>query len=267
GELTEAPGETAWLTATTHTHVPSAIPKPAPALAATTLVGEEQEARPWSATGAVSLTSPQWSVYRHIVDAVLDAATDQPLLFVLEDAHWADDASVELLVFLIRSASQARRERPPRLGFVFTHRATEENAPLARLLDAARASGVSVSLAVRPLDGEAAAAMVASMLTCRCDPPVRAFAQRLFAAAGGSPLYIKQTLHLLVATDKLARGPTGWDLHAATLEGARLPRTIDEAIGDRAARLSSDTKRALAAAAVIGRDLGLAVLEAADGMD
>jgi tetratricopeptide (TPR) repeat protein len=266
GHLTEAPGELGWLETATHTYVTRRPAEPAPGVDVATWVGAETAQAP-SSSASVSPTSPQWSVYRRLVDAVLDAASEQPLLFVLEDAHWADDASVDLLVFIFRSAGQARRPRPPRLGFVVTHRSGEESAPLARLRDAAEASGLSMSVAVRPLDADGAAAMMASMLMCPCDPAVRMFAQRLFAAAGGSPLYIKQTLHLLVATAKLARGPGGWNLHASTLEGAPLPRTIDEAIGDRAARLSSDTKRTLAAAAVIGRELDLDVLEATIAMD
>jgi eukaryotic-like serine/threonine-protein kinase len=211
----------------------------------------------------------QWAVYRQVADAVLAEASHQPLLFVFEDAHWADIPSLELLGFLLRSVAQARLgPRPPRLGILVTHRPAPGHVALADLLALARDHQAALEIALGPLDVAGATDLVASMLMVPPAPEVAAFTGRIYPHSEGNPLALTQTLHLLLATGRLHRRPgAGWDLADTALAGAELPRSVDQAIGDRAARLGADAKRALAAAAVIGRTFEFTLLEAASDMD
>ena len=52
-----------------------------------------------------------------------------------------------------------------------------------------------------------------------------------------------------------------------TTSAGSLPRSLHDAVGDRAARLSLDTKQALAAAAVLGREVEFELLQRASGME
>jgi tetratricopeptide (TPR) repeat protein len=94
-----------------------------------------------------------------------------------------------------------------------------------------------------------------------------AFARRLHAHAEGNPLYITQTLRLLLATGVLLRSGVRWSLGTDTVTDVHLPHSVGHAIGERAARLSLNAKRLLATAAVIGRRLRFEIVEHASGLD
>jgi tetratricopeptide (TPR) repeat protein len=209
---------------------------------------------------------PQWRVYRRIADALMRGSNTQPLLVVLEDAHWADEPSVAVLASLLRSLAQARQGGARfRIALLFTHRPSP-SPELAALEEAARGAG-SVELALDGLDDEQAVELVASMLMCPIDGSLRAFVDRLLDGGRANPLYIAQTLHLLLSTGALVRRAAAWALEESALTGARLPETVTAAIGDRAARLSAETKRLLATTAILGREFELEVAQRAARMD
>src|SRR5581483_807449 len=124
------------------------------------------------------------------------AAAEAPLVIVLDDVHWVDPASAELLAYL--------HAHPPRgpvllaLGF----RIGQLAAPLARALDAAVRQDDAVRLELAPLTRAAAAQLLRAEM-----PP--GLAERCYEQSGGNPF-------LLLA---LARGATGdrlpGTLHAA----------------------------------------------------
>jgi tetratricopeptide (TPR) repeat protein len=264
--LTAAPGDDAWLTSAAYV-AKSTIEESESWPLTSGTSGPPALAHGSSGESNEASAARQWRMYRSIVDSVIERAGVQPLLFVLEDAHWADQASVELLTFLIRSSALVRRDRPYYVGFVITHRDVEPDTPMYKLRQTADAVGASMGVTLGPLDRQAGIAFLASMLTCPADDSMKALADSVLAFAHGNPLYISQTVHLLVATGRLTRSAGGWNLDSAYVLGAPLPRTVHEAIGDRAARLSVDTKRSLAAAAVIGRELSFSTLEGASQLD
>jgi tetratricopeptide (TPR) repeat protein len=210
----------------------------------------------------------QWHLHRQIADALVDRSLAQPLLVVLEDAHWADAPSLLLLTGLLRSLAQARHGSPRmRIALVVTHRPTPASGPLACWRATARQLGVAREVVLPGLNAEQAGELVASMLMCPVSEAVRAFVDRLLLNREANPLYLGQTLHLLLSTGALARRGSTWDLGDRALAGARLPETVTEAIGERAVRLSAEAKRLLATAAVLGREFGLALLQEAVRMD
>lgn len=165
------------------------------------------------------------------------AAARTPLLLVIDDAHWADDASLDLLEAIARGETGAEiavlvaarptlRDRRPRLAPSLG--TVVELAPL----DEASA----LALATRQLGGDATAAA------------------QLAAVAEGNPFFIEE-----LARDRLEGGGKGGST------------TVEDAIQARLDRLDADVRDVLRAAAVLGRvfrrtDL-VDLLGAATGVD
>src|SRR5206468_13008199 len=108
----------------------------------------------------------------YAIRALLEClAAQQPTVLALDDLHWADDASIEVIGHLVR------RFHWPLLGAFAFRRAP---AGLAAALDAAQRGGSGSRLHPSPLSADAAAAL----LPPGVDAATRA---ALYAESGGSP--------------------------------------------------------------------------------
>jgi DNA-binding CsgD family transcriptional regulator len=116
-----------------------------------------------------------------------DAAKDHPLLVVVDDAHWLDGSSAQVLAFV------ARRLRSERIAFVI---AVREPAPRGPSLD-----GLP-DLHVADLAAHQARGLLASVVTGPLDDRI---ADRIVAEAGGNPLALI-ALGMELAEDRLASG-------------------------------------------------------------
>jgi DNA-binding SARP family transcriptional activator len=152
------------------------------------------------------------------------AANAPPVVLALEDVHWLDAASAELLHYITRSS----RHRP--LLFVLTARAGElaDNETVQRTLRGLRELGLVEELPLEPLGQEEMRELVRAVA-----PGVDA--ERVVAESGGNPLFALE----------VARSLPGRD-------GA-LPASLVELIRARVERLPSEAGDVLRWAAVLGR--------------
>jgi DNA-binding CsgD family transcriptional regulator/tetratricopeptide (TPR) repeat protein len=173
-------------------------------------------------------------VFTALIAALRDPARAQPYLLVVEDAHWADEATLDLVRHL------ARRVHDCRALVVVTYRPEDATAghPLRVLLgDAATCSGTR-RLDLSPLS--LAAVRDLATRTAGGVPDV----ERLHRATGGNPFFV---------TEVLAAG------------GVDVPDTVRDAVLARAARLSVPARQALDVVALAGARAELALLEAVLG--
>ncbi len=156
-------------------------------------------------------------------------AADRPVLVVIDDAHWADEASLELLAFAGPALSADR------VSFAVAWRHTEAGPPPARraLRDLTRLPGLHrIELAGLPAE---AVAELAALL--RPDLPQSAeLASALRQATAGNPFLVRQMLE--TATDAAGSGPwpPGPDDLLAALLAAAPPITVREQVALRAER-------------------------------
>jgi DNA-binding NarL/FixJ family response regulator len=143
---------------------------------------------------------------------------ERPFALVLDDLHWADEASVELVLHLLR-----RSPRAPHL-LLFALRPVE---PAAQLIDAARSAPEWVELRPAPLAEEDAMSLLPSEL----DQSLRA---RMAREAGGNPLFLREL------------GRLGADA------AAELPSTVLAAVQQEVADLPPVAAKLLEGAAVAG---------------
>lgn len=165
------------------------------------------------------------------VAAALAAATARTAGIVVEDLHFADEASVELLRYVAGDGS---------MRWVFTARAAE-TAPASRALmeDVTRAHGTRIELL--PLSVQQLAELVDSLGIEGLDGPRVAAA--LLERTGGNPLFVLETLK-------------AWLTQGGGAEVARMPAVVGVGalIERRIGRLSPEAIRLARCAAVAGQD-------------
>jgi len=173
-----------------------------------------------------------------------------PLVLLLEDLHWADPASLDLLRTLARQIGALA------LLLLVTYRADEvmPRRPLYPLLPLLVREARAARLALRPLDLSGVAALVAACYPLAEDDAVRLVAY-LDRRAQGNPFFVGEMLHTLEESGLLKLlGPDAASWALGDLAGARLPSLVLQVIDGRAARLGEGARGLLAVAAAIGQE-------------
>jgi DNA-binding CsgD family transcriptional regulator len=162
-------------------------------------------------------------------------------LLVVEDVHWADEATVEFLIFLASAC-------PRPVSLVATWRPEDVPAGTLLLRLSRLAAGDSgVRLTLRPLDVTQTAGMMSSMLA---GEPVSAdFAAFVHQHTEGVPLSVEESVRLMADRDDLFRRAGGWERRRPG--DIAIPPTLRDAVLERAGRLSPDAQAVLRAAAVL----------------
>ncbi len=213
------------------------------------LVGPNENVIPYVASlynvsyPGVGEVSPEiWKArLREAVQAILGALAHKgPTIVCLEDLHWADPSTIELLRFLVMEF------RPPVL-FICVYR------PHFSLLASHQLSGLSVpyrELKIENLTAPQTQAMVVSLLKTKTIPPgLLNFIQE---KVEGNPFYVEEMVSALIESGALASEDEGWRLTREISE-ADMPASIHGVITARLDRLDHESKRILQEASVIGR--------------
>jgi DNA-binding CsgD family transcriptional regulator len=173
------------------------------------------------------------------VRALLEAlSANTRVVLALDDLHWADDASLELVAHLLR--------RPPRRGVLIVL-AFRPAPPRAVLLDALAAAAREGTVAELPLVGLTRAEADALLAG---DVPA-AVGDALVEQSGGNPFYLQE----------LARAAT-----PVTVAAGDVPRSVALALDQEVRGLPEDAQRLVRAGAVVGDPVGLDVAIAAAGL-
>ena len=225
--------------------------------------------------GALHPVLPEWShelppappapadasVARHRLMRALAEVLDRSGIDVLvvEDVHWADEATLEFLVFLA-----SRRPRP--VSLVLTYRPEEVPADslLLRLSSRPSPDVHHARVVLGALTVDDTRALVSSMLAG--EHVSTAFAVFLHDRTEGVPLALEECVLLMHDRADLVRRGGEWVRR--TLDEIAVPPTIRDAVTERAARLGPAARRVLLAAAVLADPTPaaqLAALAAPDG--
>lgn len=148
---------------------------------------------------------------------------NDPLLVILEDLHWADPSSLELLHFISRNVGEA----PLVLVATFKPGELGANPALRRMLDSLKSMGACRIVELGPLDSASTVELVRSVFNTD-DRGARTFATQLHRWTGGNPFFIQETLKALVQSDRLYQVGgqwMGWEV-----ENFELPGSIRDAI-------------------------------------
>jgi class 3 adenylate cyclase len=188
-----------------------------------------------------------------IARVVRGLAERGPLVLVAEDIHWADPASVEILVQLVPLLT------PLPVLCLFVSR-VETDAPGWRLVTQMKvAFGDAVTeIRLQPLDEQSSRQLVSNLLEIEALPEdVR---QAILQRSEGNPFFVEEVIRMLIGRGAIV--PTG-DHWIATEEigQVEIPDTLHGLLLARIDQLPDAAKRSLRVAAVIGRQFPVRVLE------
>ena len=178
----------------------------------------------------VAVQQERFRSHRAVRELLELLATAQPLVLVLDDLHWSDPGSIELLSALLRRPPAA----PVLVAFALRPRQVPERLPPS--LERAERAGLLVRLQLDPLTRAEAELLLG--------PADAESLAELYAESGGNPFYLQQ----------LARGErrSGQATRGLALDGLDVPPAVAAALDQELALLSGDARTALEGAAVAG---------------
>jgi predicted ATPase len=195
-------------------------------------------------------------LFRAINDLVGDLTLARPVLLVVEDIHWADETSLELL----RSLGRATVQR--RLLLLLTYRSDEVGDGLRALLAGLDRERLSVELRLDRLSPAELGAMLRAIF--RQPRPGRTeFLDLLHALTEGNPFFVEEVLRSLVGSGDIFLQDGTWN--RKPIGELRVPRSVDDAVQRRTAQLGAAARGVVAVAAVAGRRFDFELLGALTG--
>ena len=192
---------------------------------------------------------------RELVEA-LDALTlDAPLVLLLEDLHWSDSATIDLLAML------ARRREASRLLVLGTYRPADVAGtahPLRRVKQELQVHGYCDEVPLEFLSVAAVSQYLAWRFPGHRLPP--GLARVLHRNTDGNPLFLVNSIEYLMAQGQLREVDGRWELSGPLEAVARAtPRTLWQIVEKQVDRLSADKQAMLAVAGVAGAEFSAAV--------
>jgi tetratricopeptide (TPR) repeat protein len=182
-------------------------------------------------------------------------AIERPLLLLLDDIQWADEASLDLLQRL------SRRLMHSRLLIVATARLDEASPVLSQTLAALNRARRLHEVHLRPLELGEVAALVSGLLGGLAEPSPD-FVDAIYTRSEGNPFFIEELLQSIGAAGSPAAGWT-----RAALEAVNVPRSIRESVNWQLEQLDQAAQAAAVRAAAIGRRFDLELLRAIADLD
>jgi DNA-binding CsgD family transcriptional regulator/tetratricopeptide (TPR) repeat protein len=181
----------------------------------------------------------------HLFELLLGAfgrlGETRPVTLVIEDLHWADPSTRDLVRFLIRSATRER------LALIATYRTDElhRRHPLRPLLGELERDPRVRRIAVAPFSRNEFSEQVAAILESL---PEQSVMDRLFQRSDGNPFFTEELL-------------------AASSGTEHLPESLRDVLLVRLEGLSEPAQRAVRAAAAVGRRIDHRLLTEIAGVD
>lgn len=181
---------------------------------------------------------------------VARASARRPLALLVDDVHWADRGSLELLQYLVRGLT----DRP--VLVVLGYREDEIDAALGELLDALGRARLLTELRLRGLVAPAVRAMADGLLSGRAPDDL---VEMLLVRSGGVPLFVRALVGALVDGDGLYRHDGRWLL--AARPPAEVPPAVTALLRSRIERLPAAARAVLELVAVCGGQAEHALVE------
>src|SRR4051812_26127373 len=190
----------------------------------------------------------RYLLFGAVAGLLAEAAADRPLLIVIDDLHWADRPTLQLLRHVVADAQAGR------ILLLGTYRHSDlspEHPLTTALADLRREPGVE-RVALSGLEETD----VVELMESAGERPLRAdergLARDLARETSGNPFFLTEMLRHLLEAGAITREPDGWRL-TERLGDIGLPESVREVVDRRVRRLGEPVGSVLRIAAVIGR--------------
>jgi class 3 adenylate cyclase len=180
-------------------------------------------------------------------------ARKQPLLLILEDLHWADDLSLDLLSLLMD-------ELPTTPFMLLCVYRPERQHRVWQLSDQARRKCLDryTEITLNPLSSRESRQLVETLLTIEYLP--ESVKEMILQKSEGNPFFIEEVIRSLIEQDLVYREGDHWRARAEVAD-IHVPDTIQSVLLARVDRLQAEAKYVLQCASVIGRLFKYRLLE------
>jgi DNA-binding NarL/FixJ family response regulator len=195
-------------------------------------------------------------LFHAIADAIAQIGRTQPVYLAIEDVHWGDEATLELLLHIAR-----RLESQP-IALALSYRDDEIEPSLARLLADLDRTRAAFELTLKRFTVSDLAAMISAIFDGAA--PGGRFVETIHELTEGNPFFVEEVLKsLMAAGDLTLRADGAW--HVRPLERVQVPRTAVEAVRRRLSGLTVPARDVASMAAVAGRRFDFELLHTLTG--
>ena len=187
-------------------------------------------------------------IFESVIELCGQLAARRPLLWVLEDLHWADEMSARLVAF----AGRRLVDKPVLLVVTARDEELADVPALGQAFADLRREGRLTTLALGPLSRDDTLRLVRAIGRTGDQIALDRLADQAWAVSEGNPFVAVETVR--------AHAEGAWVAHGSRLA---IPERVREIVGRRLERLSDRGQALSAVAAVIGREFEFALLQRA----
>jgi tetratricopeptide (TPR) repeat protein len=174
---------------------------------------------------------------------LVSAAQQLPVVLLLDDIHWADTGSLDVLTSVFKNIPAGT----PLLALCTARPALAEHYP-----DWGVGLPSSLQLELKPLSRDDSRTLVEGILQKVENLPA-ALKELVVGGADGNPFYVEELIKMLIDTKVIQPGEQSWKINMTHLDTVNIPPTLAGVLQARLDRLDSAERLLLQRASVVGR--------------
>jgi class 3 adenylate cyclase/tetratricopeptide (TPR) repeat protein len=190
--------------------------------------------------------------YEAVTQFFISICTESPLLLLFDDMQWADQSSLDLLEYFVRSATNLRALT----GCAYRSEDLQPDGPLYRSLSKFNRQRLLETIQVRNLSKEETIELIKRTFGEQTITPE--FSDLIYGRTGGNPFFVEEVLRSLVEDGTIFRTETKWD--RKPIQEIVVPQSVKSTLRSRLTRLDPAMVSTLQLAAVAGSEFQFEVL-------
>ena len=228
-----------------------------------TLMGMKLSGRHLERVNGIEGEALEKLIFKNMRDLLIKTTEQTPLVVVIEDLHWADTSSIELMESLFRLAETQRivfinvfRPNHPETGDRIIE-TIKEKLPV-----------YYVEIHLQPLNEQMGETLINNMLKIK--GLQQAVVNQIIQRAGGNPFFIEEVVRSFIDEGAVVKANGEFKV-TEKIEKMVIPHTINDVLMARIDRLDENTRDLVKVASVIGRSFFYRILtqvaSTVDGID
>ena len=197
--------------------------------------------------------------YEAVTQFFISICTESPLVLLFDDMQSADQSSLDLLEYFIRSVGNLR----VLTAGAYRSEDVQPDSPLYRSLMKLNRQRLLETIQVRSLSKEETIELIKQ--TFGEQTITSEFADLIYERTGGNPFFVEEVLRSLVEDGTIFRTETKWD--RKPIQEIILPESVKSVLKSRLTRLEPETLNVLTMASVVGSEFDFDALREASQLE
>lgn len=197
-------------------------------------------------------------LFNSIAEFLERAASVRPLVLLLDDIHWADESSL----LLAQNIAPKLESLPVLIIGTYRDLELDVNRPLSRVLEDLVRRRLAHRVSLKRFSEEGVRVLLERL---GGSAPPEPLVKTIFEETDGNPFFVEEVFRHLAEEGRVFDADGGWR-SGLEIGEVEVPESLRLVIGRRLERLSEGARKALTAAAVIGRTFDYRLLETVAGL-